>query len=147
MTERDKMLLNEIITALGTRSVSPSERATSIVQQMTHWPGLASAGGWIIAIETLLADKDQLAAARARITELEQHVLMLTKLPAWKPVEDGYTHLCDCIDCTGEDPDGWSWQLYVNSNGIGIEDPDNKDDDRWVLLPDDVRLCRLTGGE
>lgn len=87
--------------------------------------------------------KAALERISARITELEERVIMLTKLPTWKPVEDGYTHLCGCIDCTGEDPDAWGWQLYVNHNGIGIEDPDNKDDNRWVLLSDDLRLCRF----
>lgn len=80
----------------------------------------------------------------AHVAQLEQHILMLTKLPAWEPVAVGFTHLCECIDCTGEDPDAWGWQLYVNNGGIGIEDPDNKDDGRWVKLPDDLRLCRFT---
>lgn len=90
--------------------------------------------------------KAALERISAHVAELEQHIIMLTKLPTWKPVEDGFTHLCGCIDCANGDPDGWSWQLYVNGGGIGIEDPDNKDDDRWVLLPDGVRLCQLTRG-
>lgn len=81
----------------------------------------------------IAALRAQLAAAEQRVAELEQ----------WRPVEDGYTHLCQCPSCAFDaayQGEAWRWQLYVNGGSIGIYDPANEDDDRSVELPPNLRL-------
>lgn len=66
----------------------------------------------------------------------------------WQPVVD-LEYDCQCDDCRA--PDAWRWQLYVNGDSIGIVDPANGDDDRYVVLPPHLALCelvrRVTAGE
>lgn len=57
----------------------------------------------------------------------------------WQPVEDDFIHVCQCVDCVGDE---WRWQLYTNGDTLGICHIDDEDDDRYIVLPDNLRLCR-----
>ena len=69
-------------------------------------------------------------AALAEIAALKARIAALEAMKQWQPVEDGFEYADGGV------------HLYVNGGDVEMNN-DANEGDRWVILPDDLRLCRF----